>query len=218
MGLATFLSHQGMAGKALIFVLAGLQRRWKLTVAAYLTSSKKETKTETTTKAESIGFKVAAITSDMGPENLSSWAAYGVVGNRCKLRSSFCNPGRNSEVFVLPDAIHLFKGIKSTQESNTIIKLPADIVASGGLPSDEVNYKHIKDLYESEQNSELKVAFRLTPFNINVNKQFDKMKMGIHRAVFSNRSVAGLEVVAEDMDNASYFTTPWFIELMNTFF
>lgn len=100
LGHATFPSHKGIAGKALIILLAGVRRRWKCAVAAFLTSSTQAQDTlfpkdydipedeypeELSTtggayksiilqvlgKSERIGLRVSGVTSDMGAENLA---------------------------------------------------------------------------------------------------------------------------------------------------
>lgn len=247
LGHATFPSHKGIAGKALIIILAGIRRRWKCAVGAYLTSSSQEqdslTQTETdedptmteeliTTgeayksiitqvmrRAEKIRLRVAGVTTDMGAENLAFWKVFGVGGSRGETPiSSVQNPFRNAPFFILPDGIHLLKAIKTAMESNKIITLPAEIVESEGLPSNIVNYSHIQELYDFEEQFELKVAFRLKPENINCNKQFSKMKMGTHRAVVCHRTSVGLELLSEEKGNSAYMTTAWFIQQLNNFF
>lgn len=239
-GQCTFPTHSGRATKVLVIMLAGIMRRWKIPVAVYLTSKKdeefKKKKGEkdqnhlgvafagiinkVITRAEQAQLKVCGVTSDMGPDNLAMWRALGITGGEFqKLISSFRNPVRpEAEVCVMPDAVHLFKSIKSAMESNKFIQLPADIVAAEGLTSSIVDYGHVDDLYKHEEKFELKVAFRLRPENIHCKKQYNTMKVGTSKAVVCHRTAVGLEMLAQETKNLSYRTTAWFFFLLNTFF
>lgn len=166
------------------------------------------------------GANIWAIISDMGPDNLAMWSAYGVKAQReGPVKSSFPHPGcPDKEVHIFPDSLHLFKAIKTALEKNGFFKLPQDIVDQEGLPSNIVSYEHIRDLLEFEENFQLKVAFRLKPWNVDCKKHFNKMKVGTARAVLCHRTSVGLEMLAEEKNDASYKTTAWFVELLNTFF
>jgi hypothetical protein len=240
-GQATFPTHTGRATKALVIMLAGISKRWKIAVAVYFTSKraeeykqKKGQKYENHTgeafssivnkvirRTEATTLRVSGITSDMGPDNLSMWRANGISGRKqdVEVKCSFTNPARpESKIYVMPDAVHLFKSIKTALESNGVIILPPEIVAEEGLSSSVVDYKHIDDLYQHEKDCELKVAFRLKPELIHCKKQFPTMAVGTSKAVICNRTGVGLKLMAEDKKNADYLTTAWFIMLLNTFF
>ncbi|KAJ1526526.1 hypothetical protein ONE63_008114 [Megalurothrips usitatus] len=219
-GRVTLPTHTGIADKGLVILLAGIQRRWKVSVAVYLSKKRSEEVKKQKVKAASVGANVVGVTSDMGADNLALWKSKGVTGSKNKdVVSSFPNPAReNLNVYVLPDAVHLMKAAKSMMESNKIITLPEDIVEEEGLPSAIVNYNHIDDLFQHEGGNELKVAFRLRDYNIHCNKQFKKMNVGTTKAVLCHRTGVGLKLLAEEMNDPTYETTGWFIILLNTFF
>ena len=237
-GKSTLPTHVGRATKALVIVIAGIQRRWKIAVAVYFTNKRSPEAMEqdkqknligkayeaildeVITKAENLNLLVSGITSDMGSDNLAFWRAKGVTGGKKdKLVSSFRNPVReDSEVFVLPDPVHLMKSVKSMLENNGTITLPADVIEEEGLPSAVVNYEHIDDLFQFESSCELKVAFRLKPHNIHCTKQFKKMNVGTTKAVLAHRTGVGLKLLAEETGDPTYETTAWFLIFLNTFF
>jgi hypothetical protein len=237
-GKCTLPSHSGTSKKALVIMLAGLTRRWKIVVAYYLTSQvaeedkkKKNTTSETgkvmadiltevLVRLEKVGLRACSITSDMGPDNLAWWRVFGIDAPRCgPVKCSIPNPGREGGVvYVLPDAPHLFKAIKKMLESNGSIMLPPAVVKENNLPSSVVEYKHIVDLYEYESNMELKIAFRLKESNIHCKAHFEKMNVSTARAVLNHRTGVALTKLAEVKKEPSYVTTAWFVMLLNTFF
>lgn len=240
-GQATFPTHTGRATKVLVIMLAGILKRWKIAVAVYFTSKrgeefkkKKGKKDENHTgvafsgivkevirRTEATTLRVCGVTGDMGPDNLSMWRANGISGRKTdvEVKCSFPNPARpESQIYVVPDAVHLFKSIKSALENNKVIILPPEIVEEEGLSCPVVDYQHIDDLYEHEKDCELKVAFRLKPEKIHCKKQFPTMAVGTSKAVICNRTGVGLKLMAEEKKNRDYLTTAWFILLLNTFF
>lgn len=236
-GMATLPTHTGLAKKGLVILLAGIQKRWKMSVAVYLCSKKsKEAKCQrglnvtgkaygdiidsVIEKADKAGANIVGVTSDMGADNLAFWRHKGITGGRSqRLISPFSNPAKkDSKIFVLPDPVHLMKAIKHMMESNVTITLPEDIVEEEGLSSAIVNYKHIEDLYEYESGNELKVAFRLRENNIHVDKHFKKMNVATAKAVLCHRTGVGLNLLADETNDPSYHTTAWFIIYLNTFF
>ncbi|XP_034250664.1 uncharacterized protein LOC117651054 [Thrips palmi] len=233
-GDATLPGHEGKANKALLFLLAGITARWKLSVRVEFTNKKaekykntnhtgivyKEIIDEIILKCESVGLRVSNVTTDMGADNLACWRAYGITANKRSVCCSFQNPVRpEAQVIVLPDVVHVMKNTKAMLETNGTIELPSDVVKEAGLTSPIVDYKHIEDLHEYERDNELKVAFRrLREDNIHTKKHFKKMNVGTAKAVLCHRTGVGLKVLSEEKDDPSYNTTAWFILLLNTFF
>ncbi|KAK3920930.1 DNA transposase [Frankliniella fusca] len=208
-GDSTFPTHSGRATKALLFVLAGVCKRWKVTVAVYFTNKK----TDKVEKNNETGEAFKSIINQIIMKAESAGA------KDKNLTTSFENPASpGSVVRILPDFIHLFKSIKAMLENNMIVNLPQDIVEKENLPSAIVSNQHIEDLMEFEENFELKVAFRLKPWNVNCKKHFSKMKVGTSRAVICHRTSVGLDLLAEEKSDPSHKTTAWFVELLNTFF
>ncbi|XP_024893250.1 uncharacterized protein LOC112468354 [Temnothorax curvispinosus] len=141
-GLCTFPGHTGLAKKALIIALAGITTRWKYAVAYYFTNkidsesnqtdcnvtgnALKDIISKVIVRAENIGLKVASVTSDMGPDNLSLWRAWNVGRyENGKVRCTVPHPARpQDKLCIMPDPVHLFKNIRSMLESQKVICLP----------------------------------------------------------------------------------------------
>ncbi|XP_052131481.1 uncharacterized protein LOC113214366 isoform X6 [Frankliniella occidentalis] len=232
-GSSTLPGHEGLAKKALVFVLAGVARRWKVTVAVFFTNKKsaeanlEQNKTgeeyrkildDVIYRAESMGLKPCAIVTDMGPDNLALWKSYGIDGTRFKVTAAIDSPTRNAKISVMPDPIHLMKAIKSSLENNKVFVLPQEVVREYKLKSNVVKYEHIENLYHYEKGHELKIAFRLKDWNVYCRKHFTKLNVGATRAVFNNSTGVGLKHMAKVHNDPSYYTTAWFVEQMNVFF
>ena len=84
------------ATHALVIMLAGLGARWKQVVRYELTGDSvngallKPVIDEIILKAEEIGLRVRAVTSDMGPVNQATWKAYGINASRYSTIKNSC--------------------------------------------------------------------------------------------------------------------------------
>ena len=89
---------------------------------------------EVITKSENLNLPVSGITSDIGSDNLVFWRVKGVTCGK-KYELVFRNPVReDSEVFKLPDPVHLLKSVKCLRENNGTITLRADVIEEEGQP------------------------------------------------------------------------------------
>lgn len=239
-GKSTFPTHIGLAKKGLVIMLAGILKRWKVSVAVFFTSERApefkvkkghhdpnnwtgkaflEILLQVVARAESIKLRVSGITSDMGADNQAVWRAAGVKAGRKNVTCCIPNSARPaSSLYFLPDVVHVFKSIKAGMEQNEVITLHPDIVKEENLPTVNIDYNHVQDLYEYEEGNDVKVAFRLKPDNIKCTNQYNKMRTATSRAVICHRTGVGLNLLAEEKQNPSYRTTAWFIILLNTFF
>lgn len=77
--------HSVVADYALVFMLSGLSTKWKHTVTYFSAGGGtdgtvfKDFIVSFIRKAETIGLKVAAVTSDMGSANRAMWRSFGVT-------------------------------------------------------------------------------------------------------------------------------------------
>lgn len=85
-------------------------------------------------KSESIGLKVMAISSDMGPSNQKHWNV--TVGKHQELSNFICHPiDNNRKLYIIPDVPHLFKNIKNMLMTNKIIFISKEIQQKFNLPT-----------------------------------------------------------------------------------
>jgi len=228
----TLNSHDGIANKALVFILGGISSRWKQTLGYYFTRAKAggedadavgreiaEIIMEIIKRAEAIGLRVHRFTSDMGPENQAVWRHLGVRCNRFECIYSVDHPVRKGDqLCFVPDVLHLFKALKRTIVANGSVFLPDNIVEREGLPTNEVNASHIKALLDEQDKMELKIAQILKKDSLEPKRHFHDMKVGTARGVISRRTATGLHVLALTKQDPSYITTAWFINHVNRWF
>lgn len=234
-GSCTFPTHSGIATKVLVILLAGVYRRWKITVAYYFTgttdSKCKEQDVNATgnalkdiiltliEKAENIGLHVISVISDMGSDNKTMWNAFEVGCTKQNMKTSIVHPARpTNRLYFVPDPVHLYKNIKHMLKSNGTICLSADICASENLSSPIVDIKHKKTLMHHKNKYEMKIAYRLKDTNLHCKNQYNKMKVSTASSVINKRTETALKVYANHTSNDSYKTTAFFISLIYRWF
>ena len=117
-GNCTLEGASGRASKGQVFMIGGLQFRWKQIVAYHLTSETaqpqavKDVILEIIEDCFKIGLRVRCITSDMANRNV--WNLFGV---QCQKKNNHghyiehpCLPGE--KLYFMPDPVHLYKNIK----------------------------------------------------------------------------------------------------------
>ena len=88
-GKVTLPTHTGIATKGLVILLAGMRKRWTISVAVYFSNKRSEVKAQKNknltgdayseiidsviAKAHSVRANVVGVTSDMGADNLAFW-------------------------------------------------------------------------------------------------------------------------------------------------
>ncbi|KAK3925567.1 Glycine--tRNA ligase alpha subunit [Frankliniella fusca] len=70
---------------------------------------------------------------------------------------------------------------------------------------------------EHEKNCESKIAFRLQEDTMK-SGHFEKMQVGRAKAIFNNRTAAGLRIMADKYNKPELKTTAWFISLVVRWF
>jgi hypothetical protein len=112
-------SYDKHATHALVFMLAGVSSRWKQTVAYEFTgnsccSSEVPNRIMTVIKkSHEIGLTIRTLKSEMGPQNRGVWRLLNINDHKqSKINNSIPHPCmENEKVFVMPDAVHVFKNV-----------------------------------------------------------------------------------------------------------
>lgn len=114
-GNITFPNEKGRAKKALVFMLVGINNRWKHVVGYHFTgdsfSSKilKDIIFQIIAKAEQIGFHINFLTSDMGPGNTGMWKLLGIsTGRFSKIINSIRHPFDTNRFLYIMATHHIF--------------------------------------------------------------------------------------------------------------
>lgn len=215
------------AAHSLIFILAGIRKRWKQIVAHYYTPSSmngrdlKPVVDKIIIQAEAIGLRVHLVVSDMGPINQALWSSYnvGIAGRFSRIINSIqhpCDPKRR--LWFSADPGHLEKNLKSCLISNKTIDLPAEIVAKHNLPSGVVKCSHIKELCDLQEGDSLKAARKLNPAAFDNKNHFAKMKVCIARQFLSHEVSAGLRLMGHVLETEEFEVTATFFDYVVKWF
>jgi hypothetical protein len=151
-------------------MLSGVTTRWKQTCAYYFTPASvdgsvlKEIICNIITKAEQIGLKVIAITSDMGSANQRMWREFGISVTNGNMTTSVGHPYDHSrQLHFIADPPHILKNVRNFMISGQKIQLDDATVAMHKLNHNEVSSEPITILHNTEKLSfSLKLAPKLT--------------------------------------------------------
>ncbi|XP_023212642.1 uncharacterized protein LOC111615469 [Centruroides sculpturatus] len=222
LGLVTFGNTSVKANHLLVFLIRGLSTSWKQIIAYHATAS--STKGEDIKNflfhviehLKAIGLNVVAVVSDMNSCNVSFWNAVNVKVNRTTRRTYFeWNDG--SVINVFADPPHLLKNMWMSLQNN-IVKLSPDILENEGLPSSEVKFAHVVNLWELQRKDDLKLLYHLEEGDIRPS-HFQKMDVGRAVRFFSVKTAAALETaVALKLLPPDALSTAWFVRLFCQWF
>ncbi|KYN05102.1 hypothetical protein ALC62_04005 [Cyphomyrmex costatus] len=170
-----------LASKALVFLLAGIRKRYKQVVAYHFTAGKAAHKAvvevimKILERCEQIGFKILALVCDMGKRGLL--AHLGFSHKKDLMIYSRTHPfNANRLLYAMPDFIHVFKSLKEIFMKNKIMLLPDNIVHTEKLASNTINFEYIEWLEDHQLNMDLKFAPHLKKSYLKPS-HFSKMKV-----------------------------------------
>lgn len=224
-GQVTLPGHSGIATHVLVFMLAGINTRWKQVVGYYFTGNSvngsvfKDIVFGILEEAKNININIVCITSDMGSCNQALWKTLGITAGRHQLiQNAIVNPTDSSKkIFFIADVPHLFKNIKSSFINNKIITIPKFIQEKYNLQSQKICASHIFELVSYQDNLDFKLAPKLTQNDI-LPSHYDQMKVSKSTNVISHDVSSALKFVSEELDKPEYLTTAWFIEQLERWF
>ncbi len=182
----------------LVVLVRGIRNRWKQIVGAHITSSKVSGDTlknflhECITAVEKIGLHVLTVSSDMGVTNRNLWNSLGISS---KKNETIVNKFHfnNHEIYVLPDACHILKNLKTAVLSGTI-ELPEEYVSIYELKGSTVDGSHIWKLWKAEIGAakEMRLLYHLTKDDMEPDN-FAVMHVGSAVRFFSVKTAAAIE-------------------------
>lgn len=155
----------------------------------------------------------------MGSDNKAMWNAFGVGCTKENVKTNIIHPVRpTNRLYFIPDPVHLFKNVKNMLESNETIRFSADTCATENLSHSLVDIQHIETLMHHESKHEMKIAYRLKDTKLYCKNQYNKMKVSTARSVLSRRTETALKVYANYINENSFKTTAFFINLVDRWF
>ncbi|XP_039304971.1 uncharacterized protein LOC105207055 isoform X3 [Solenopsis invicta] len=174
-GKVTLPNHDQneIATHCLVFMLAGIGKRWKQVVAYYYTSNRtdgsiyKEIIVEIIKKAEKINLYVHGVISDMAASNQAMWRAFNIQASKYSTVQNKCiHPcDQNRYLFFFHDSMHAFKNFKEGMLNHKFITIPDKYVKKYQLPTDTAQAEHFQELFHQQKDFLLSLGlFVLLPF------------------------------------------------------
>jgi hypothetical protein len=122
------------------------------------------------------------------------------------------------KLFVMPDAVHVFKNVAGSLMSGHRFYLDQKTVDAYKLPSSEISLVPITQVFELDKGDVLKLCPRLKANVISPN-HFEKMNTSLSVALLSHDVAAAIlyQISAKNIE-AKHQTTAWFLMLMQKWF
>ncbi|KAK8769034.1 hypothetical protein V5799_014500 [Amblyomma americanum] len=185
------------ANHALVFVLGGINQRWKQVIGYEFTGNHvegallKDYVLDIVQRCGQISLRVRAVTCDMGSANRVMWRELGFSSHRnsttvCSIPHS-CLDGK--ELFSTADAAHVFKNLRGQLLSSKVFALSDAIVLENNLSSPNVKLEHVQAVVDYDAERELKVAPVLSESHFS-SGHFTKMKVGVALQFFREAAPA----------------------------
>ena len=170
------------ASEVLVFMLVGLNGKWKAPVAYFLTNvlsaeTQKQLLFHCLERLHELGFEVLALTADGHATNIAMWALLGADlnpnSNAYKVSIQPVD-GQQHPTYVFIDVCHVMKLLRNTLHAYSGIRSKDGIVS----------WELIHSLYQAQEDAGLTLANKLTAKHIGFSQQ--KMKVSLAVQVFSN--------------------------------
>jgi hypothetical protein len=119
------------------------------------------------------------------------------------------SPKETRYLYILADAVHLFKNLKQSLETNKIFVLSPEIQTKYSLPSQTVEYAHFVMLMDIDQKDCLKLAPQLAKTTLTPNT-FQKMNVHTSKKVINYETASALDYLSDEQEKPELKTTAWF--------
>lgn len=186
LGTTTLPESDQPANHALVFMVGGMNTRWKQVIAYHFTGAYvsgdtlKDFVFHLIRLCTQISLRVLCVTCDMGSSNRAMWRALNLSSSRQSVTTcSVPHPcDEEKELHFMPDPAHVLKNLRGHLVRKDAMCLSDDIVSKYELLSAAVSIQHVERVIELQRDSQLQVASNLTDIHIS-NGHFTKMKVGI---------------------------------------
>lgn len=183
-----------MATKALVFMIVGLNSRWKVPVAYFLIDSVSAEEKSNLVKGclvqlEGTGILVKSLTFDGDASNISMAKLLGADLTFPNTRPYFSNPCNQENIHIILDACHMIKLVRNT------------LGDWGSLYNGEgssINWHYFKELVKLQEETGLHCATKLKSRHVNYYKEKMRVKLAVQ--TFSTSVSDALEYCSKDLN------------------
>lgn len=224
LGKITLPESDQPANHALVFMVGGLNTRWKQVIAyhytgAFVSGDKlKDFVFHLIQLCTQISLRVVCVTCDMGSSNRSMWRSLNLSSSRSSVTvCSVPHPCDSENVlYFMPDPAHVLKNLRGHLVRKDVMHLNDAIVARFKLPSNEVSIAHVEAVLKLDTD-QLQVASNLSNIHIS-NGHFTKMKVGIAVQLFREAPAAIRYYIEIGKLSPEAETTAWFFGVIFKWF
>lgn len=218
---------RGNATHVQIFVLAGINARWKQIVAYYFTEGSIERHAfenillDIFHNAKEINLNIISITSDIDSNNQAIWdtleldlTRQGIFNNTI---DHLLDPSK--KIFIFADVPTIFKQFKLMLIMNKTIIIPEDLQEKYNLPTNIISSHHITDLISLQTVFRFRLVPKpsfadLLPYDLDKLAAFKPKVKNVQNVDISD----ALKLVAKLNKKIEYLTTAWFIDILTKWF
>lgn len=218
-------SNVQVANHALVFMIGGLNTRWKQVIAYHFTGRSvdgailKDLVFHLIQLCFNISLRVLVVTSDMGSANRAVWRKLGFSSNRhSETVCSVPHPHLGDQkLFFMADPAHVLKNIRGQLLRSETFTLGEETVKEQGLPGKTVSLVHIQAVLEFDTDDDLKVANKLSDIHTS-SGHFTKMKVNVAVQMFREAPPAIRYLIKIGELKPEAEATAWFLELVSKWY
>lgn len=186
------------ATKALVFMVVGINSKWKVPVAYFLTESSSAEEKATLVRGcllqlESTGILIKSLTFDGDASNILMANLLGANLSFPGTKPYFINTNNNEKIHVILDACHMIKLVR-----NTLGDLGTLIDGEGNF----IKWDYFKHLVNLQEESGLSCATKLRKRHINYHKEKMRVKLAVQ--TFSSSVGDALDYCWNDLNIPSF--------------
>ncbi|XP_040358556.1 uncharacterized protein LOC120843569 [Ixodes scapularis] len=218
-------SRVNVANHALVFMVGGLNTRWKQVIAYHFTgrstddSALKELVFHLIELCFNISLKVLIVTSDMGSANRAVWRLLNFSNHRhSETVCSVPHPHLDGrQLYFMADPAHVLKNIRAQLLRSETFTLGEETLREHNLPGGTVDIHHVEAVLAYDANNELKIANRLSGIHVS-NGHFTKMKVSIAVQLFREAPPAIRYLIQQKVLPPEAEATAWFFDLVTRWY
>ncbi|XP_049267586.1 uncharacterized protein LOC125756720 [Rhipicephalus sanguineus] len=218
-------SNAQVANHALVFMIGGLNTRWKQVIAYHFTGRSvngallKDLVFHLIELCFNISLRVLVVTSDMGSANRAVWRLLGFSSNtHSETVSSVPHPHlEDQKLFFMADPAHVLKNIRAQLLRSETFALGQETVKKQGLPGKTVSIDHIKAVLEFDTDNDLKVSNKVSDIHIG-SGHFTKRKVNVAVQMFREAPPAIRYLIKQGELEPEAEATAWFLELVSKWY
>lgn len=216
LGKTTLPKSDHPANHALVFMVGGINSRWKQVIAYHYTGAYvdgyelKKFVFHLIKLCADISLRVLCVTCDMGSSNRAMWRSLNLSSSRSSV--TVCNVPHPCDdgkpLFFMPDPAHVLKNLRGHLVRKDVIHLSDEVVSKFNLPSSEVSIEHVETVLKLDT-EQLRVAPNLNSAHVS-NGHFTKMKVGIAVQLFREAPSAIRYFIRQNKLPVDAEATAWF--------